>query len=74
MFPEGARPIPPIIDAPMSVNTSPNMFDATTTSNSSGLSTMSLQAASNMSDATVTSGYSSLTSSTISSQNAIVCC
>ena len=39
MFPEGAIPIVPVQAGPRSERISPNKFDATTTSNHSGLRT-----------------------------------
>ena len=63
-----ASPMPPWIAAPMSVSTSMNRFDPTTTSNISGRVTKSAAAASTRTRSSATDGWSAATSATTSSQ------
>ena len=69
MLPLGARPMLPVMIAPMSVSTSPNRLLATTTSNDCGRRMKFMQAASTSSDSVSMSGYSAATWSKTSSQS-----
>jgi 5-methyltetrahydropteroyltriglutamate--homocysteine methyltransferase len=69
MLAEAATPRPPWIAAARSVRTSPNRFEATTTSIDAGSRTMRAQSASTSTCSTRTSGKSAATSRTTSSQS-----
>ena len=66
-----AKPIEPVMMAPMSVRISPNRLDATTTSKLCGRRMKSMQAASISNEFVVTSGYSSATASNVLSHSTI---